>query len=83
MTNYYGVTPTKDRLLAMACNPLMVTLGMEELDLLICYIQDNEPYKELIASVLIDHHKMAMVTLEHAIKSDCALIIPNDDDNTG
>jgi hypothetical protein len=39
----YGVTPTTDRLLAMACNPLMATLGMEEMDLLSCFILNNEP----------------------------------------
>jgi hypothetical protein len=31
----------------------------------------------------MDHHKTAMDMLEHQIKQDCALIIPNDDDNTG
>jgi hypothetical protein len=80
MTNY-GVMPTKDRLLAMSCNPLMATLGMEELDLLSYYIQDNESYKALIASVKMDHHKTCMEVLEHQIKSDCAHIIPNNDDN--
>jgi hypothetical protein len=79
----YGVTATKDRLLAMACNPLMATLGMEELYLLNCFILCNEPYKAIVSSVKIEHQKTCMETLEHQIKQDCALIIPNDDDNTG
>jgi hypothetical protein len=79
----YGVTPTNDRLLAMACNPLMATLGMEELDFLHCFILKNQPYKELIATVLLDHHKTAMEVLVQQIESDCALIIPNNNDNRG
>jgi hypothetical protein len=81
----YGVTATPDRLLAMACNPLVTTLGMEELDLLLtCFILCNEPCKDILSSVKIEHHqKTCMETLEHQVKQDCALIIPNDDDNAG
>ena len=79
----YGVKPTNDRLLAMACNPLMATHGMEELDLLFAYINDHETAKEPAASVQIDHKKSAMDLLAMEIKSVCSLIIPDDDNNGG
>jgi hypothetical protein len=79
----YGVTPTNDRMLAMACNPLTATLGMEELDFLHSFILQNQPYKELIATVLLDHQKTAMDVLVQQIELDCDLIIPNNDDNRG
>jgi hAT family C-terminal dimerisation region len=82
MTNY-GVVAKRDRLLAMACNPFMATHGMEELDLLMAFVNDHETYKELISSVTIEHQKTAMEILVQEIKSTCSLIIPNNDDNGG
>jgi hypothetical protein len=57
----------------------MATLGMEELDLLTCFILDNEPYRDVVGTVKIEHQKTCMETLEHQIKQDCELIIPNID----
>ena len=80
LTNY-GVEQTNDRLLAMACNPFMATHGMEELDLLMAFISDNEKYRDHIYSVILtDYRQSCMETLEQHIKSDCSLIIPNNDE---
>ena len=77
----YGAKPTKDRLLAMACNPFTATHGMEELDLWFAYLENNDTYTDLVGLVkLTDYQKTCMDTLEHQIKLDCELIIPNDND---
>ena len=83
MTNY-GVKPINDRMLAMACNPLMATLGMEELDLWFAFLDENEEYRDSINSVkLTDYQKSAMEILENHIKLSCSLIIPNGNDKDG
>jgi hypothetical protein len=80
MTNY-GVKPTRDRLLAMACNPLMATHGMDEVDLMFAFINDHPLYKELVATVGLDHRKSAMEMLVQDIKSVCSNIIPSNDNS--
>jgi hAT family C-terminal dimerisation region len=75
MTNY-GVKPTDDRLLAIACNPLMATLGMEEFDLLNTFINTNEEYKELIVQMRVDYRQKSMQLLAEEIRSACSDIIP-------
>ena len=80
---FYGAKPTHDRLLAMACNPFMATHGMEELDLLMAVIVDDPTYKELIATVLVDHKKTAMDILAQEIEGDCSHIIPDGNGNGG
>ena len=77
----YGVKPTNDRLLAMACNPFTAKYGMEELDLFFSVVQPNDTYRQLISTVIIDHQKTAMEILVNEIKSTCSLIIPNGDNN--
>jgi hAT family C-terminal dimerisation region len=75
MTNY-GVKPTDDRLLAIACNPLMATLGMEEFDLLNTFINTNEEFKELVVEMRVDYRQKSMNLLAEEIKSVCSEIIP-------
>ena len=61
----------------------MATVGMEELDMYFSYLQDNETYGELIATVAIDHKKQAMEILANVIRSVCSNIIPKEDGGGG
>jgi hAT family C-terminal dimerisation region len=80
----YGVKATDDRLLAMACNPLMATLGMAELDLMFAFmIKNASGYEGLITEMKIEHKEKAMEFLVNEIKSICSLIVPNDNNNGG
>jgi hAT family C-terminal dimerisation region len=71
----YGTKPTKDRLLAMACNPFTATVGMEELALLSDVLKEKAPTPE-IKTMARDFKINAMKVLEVAIRDICSEIIP-------
>jgi hypothetical protein len=78
----YSVTPSKDRLLAMACNPFTATFGMLELKVQVATLRGSHPSPEILRHAY-DHRQMAMDVLEEQIKLICSEIIPKDSTNTG
>jgi hypothetical protein len=78
----YSVTPSKDRLLAMACNPFTATFGMLELKVQVATLRAAHPSPEILRHAY-DHKQMAMDVLEEQIKLICSEIIPKDAATSG
>ena len=72
----YGGEPTRDQLLAMACNPFTATTGMSELNIQGMVLQHDDSVDEETKALCKDFKQLAMEELEKEVKKICKRIIP-------
>jgi hAT family C-terminal dimerisation region len=77
----YGANPTKDRLLALACNPFTATIGMLLIHASKSVLKNKGD--EAAKRLALDHKRLAMDALEAQIRSICSELIANNQDNRG
>ena len=72
----YGGEPTRDQLLAMACNPFTATTGMKELQIQGMVLQQEVSVDEETKALAKDFKELAMGELEKEARKICQKMLP-------